>query len=530
MNQEPETGSGIQAQFALTCLGEAALHDPEIQKRIAAQWLPWLVDSSADGHPGWLPRHKAWFERYPEREQEVFSAIVRHRYVAQDAMLFLSGWDGRWQPMHTKCLAEVLAGETFQTPGAGPAWMALREHDPDEAWRILGLWLDRVLGPDGGKEFDAGEEPKPGNSNSGWRNSSDGLPPAEAAIVLGLAFVCAQGRFWSRLEDSFAGQVTIVRSVMGVVESLLTRFGFSDGGWFDQTERSFDQWVSDTALGAFVECVWRAFPRQGEPAEFIGLYAHTTTWEDHVKQLCSAAQRAAEKRGLLINPPPAAVAVSRDEARQWREQGNRLALSARRHERTHQWTPLKPSELFQYCWEPEVRLARTADDLMRAIHHALDRWAAKVKTPLGRGYVWDVHTGKPHDEPVISKMLTTWLIEDTQVVGVAEPQPFHETGERLDIFLQWPVPAWQTTLKVVIEVKKSDHPHVNKSMETQLIQKHLQPMSITDPAITHGMYLVVFVSGDDRSLARLRTSLKQQSSVLSQQSGFFLNARVIDAR
>lgn len=252
-------------------------------------------------------------------------------------------------------------------------------------------------------------------------------------------------------------------------------------------------------------------------------------------ELHAQASSEASARGVAVNPPSAALAESPAESETWQRQQARLRYQAQMATLGSEWQPIAPQDFLYYARKPETHLARNNDELVEAIREALDDWEREVQSPGGRGHVFDFDTQSPHDEPIISKGLKDWLLRHVRIIGTSESQPFQTNGQRLDVLLQWPLHGREQNLSLVIEVKKDTHQDVRTEMKDQLLDRYLVPMSRDDPSVTHGIYLVVAVSGSrgdgasDTKLTQLTSLLEAEASTLSV-NGFKLIARVIDAR
>ena len=519
--------NGLDAQLALTWLGADALTDAAISERLEAVWLPWLIDGGYDGHPDWMPKGMDWLNRFPATELTVLAQIAHSRYFRKDGMTFLKQWEGRWTEKHTAVLINLLMENPIQESGAGQAWFFLAERDFPLARRVVETWLDQLIPHITDELPEAADQPgihlKP---TEGLREMSRSVGTA-LEIVWGIAFTSCRGLLWEQLQDTALSEEKFVKRAINAVHHSWSRWQF-----YSREKELADwvrskHWVSDSALVAFAEIIWKLFPRaEREPADHMGFRA--INWQDEIVAMRYAVVNEAQRRGLMVSPP------AMDEA-----QVPRLSHEAAQHRLALRWHPFKPGDFFHYAHQPEARLARNNAQLMECVLEALDRWEIEVASPAGQGQLLNFQTGKPREEPVISKNIKDWLKQHLKILGSAESQPFITTDERLDVLLEWPIPAWNQVLSLIIEVKKDTYRSTGKTllteMEQQLLRTYLEPQHRLHPSVTHGLYLVIWISGkrtDQKitaKIATLREKLTRQAGQLSIPP-LTLKSRVIDAR
>lgn len=551
--------AGLQAQLALTCLGPQAMNKQGIEKRLRETWLPWMLNSSCDSPPDWLPQRLQWLDRYPDYESQAFALYIKSVYTKNGDMHFLFSWWERWTKDHTCELERLLTSEAIHKAGAPAAWLILADHDFDAALRVGVVWIgllpelvahehneastlsptvDEVSEPAEVGQLRA-EAQFAIQASAQPFSPNDGVTLATSEMIISLMLMWAKGRFWSTIQPLIPAESQAIRR--------LVRFGHEAGSRLrthrELVERRlectdngfFRTWESTEAVAGIAELLWSAFPRPQETRQHFSLYAHQVIWEDEVIELHAEASREASARGVAVTPPSAAHAESPAESETWERQQARLRYQAQMASIGSEWQPIAPKDFLDYARKPEAHLARSNDELVEAIREALDDWEREVQSPGGRGHVFDFNTKSPHDEPIISKGLKDWLLSHVRIIGTSESQPFQTNGQRLDVLLQWPLHGREQNLSLVIEVKKDTHPDVMTEMKDQLLDRYLAPMFTNDPSVTHGVYLVVAVSGrrgdtvSDGNVANLISQLKAQALSLSA-NGFKILAQVVDAR
>lgn len=519
--------SGIMAQLALTRLGVDSLNDQSILRRLEDVWLPWLIHGVYPDHPAWMPRGLEWLQRFPASELMAFSKIIHSRYHGKDGMTFLKNWSERWTETHTATLVKLLLENPIQQEGAGQAWFFLAEQDFPAARHVVESWHYQLMPPviatinEGEKPVGIGPTP-----SEGLREMSRSVGTAQE-LVWGIEFACCRGLFWETLKETAHSEDEFVKRSIQSVHHSWSRWQFYAkskelADWVQSTE-----WTSDSALVAFAEIIWRNFPgAKPEPTSYMG--ARALTWQDDIVAMRHSVVNEAQRRGLMVNPPAG------DEA-----QVPRLLYEANHHRLAREWHPFSASDFFRYARQPEARLARDNDQFRDCVLEALDQWEIEVQSPAGQCHLRDLATGKYLVEPVISKGLKDWLKRHLKIIGSAESQPFQTTGERLDVLLEWPIPQWHRILSLIIEVKKDTYQSGSKTVRTemgpQLLRGYLEPQHHSDNSITHGLYLVIWLTGlksdavTTKEISNLREDLLTQAQNLSV-SPFTLASRVIDAR
>lgn len=518
---------GMAAQFALTWLGPASFSDETLMAKLGGIWLPWIVNAEYDGHPDWMPRRLEWLEHFPSAELTVFAKILLVRYLGQDGMTFLKSWSERWTASHTKELVKLLVENPIQPEGAGQAWFFLAEQDFAEARGVMEFWLGQLPPP-------ASElHPQPGRGSGITIAHSEGLREMSRSqgttreLVWGLAFACCRGLFWDKLRETAASQDEFVKRCLHAVQHAWSRWEFFSG----QTDRMDwarpKDWASDSALASFAEIIWKLFPRaERHHSDYPG--ARAVTWQDDLITMRHAVVEEAQRRGLVITPPP--------------EDHSLIPLlrhGADQHRLAQEWHPFKAADFFQSATQLEARLARDNGQLLECVLDALDLWEIEVQSRAGQWHLRDSPMDEYLEEPIISKRLKDWLKSHMKIIGSAESQPFQRSGERLDVLLEWPIPQWNQVLSLIIEVKKNTYrsgsKNVRTEIEPQLLQGYLEPQHRLDKSITHGLYLVIWVTGhrtDDKISAKinkLRSDLAAQARKISYPP-FLIESRVIDAR
>lgn len=188
-------------------------------------------------------------------------------------------------------------------------------------------------------------------------------------------------------------------------------------------------------------------------------------------------------------------------------------------------------EFLQFVLQPNVRLARTSDELLAAVIDCLRFYEVALRSEERYKHLWDIKNPALCEELDVAKDIVLWLDQHLFLAVSREANLF--TDERPDILVQatWPYQVQPVT--VVIELKRDCHRKVFTVMDSQLRQRYLEPKR--DDGWIHSLYLVAWMPplnsrrNRDHSMNAARAKLDAQARSLSH-DGLYVTSFVLDAR
>jgi hypothetical protein len=216
---------------------------------------------------------------------------------------------------------------------------------------------------------------------------------------------------------------------------------------------------------------------------------------------------------------------------------------AEEHARRRAWGPPAPAHLLAAIADRDRRLIQDGSQLLDVLNESLERAEAELQGELPAAeLLWDATLearGRPKAEDSLSNYLARHLkrdLVDRGVVTNREVEVRHGRsgrgrGHSTDIYVNALAPGGGADtlepLRAVIEVKGCWHRELLKAMQTQLVERYMQPARIQ-----HGLYLVGWYvcdwwdPGDPRrsqvpemSLEELRKKIASQAADLTRKHG-----------
>lgn len=257
---------------------------------------------------------------------------------------------------------------------------------------------------------------------------------------------------------------------------------------------SLDDRLSEKALRDLYIWLCQQFPPSDDPqirgAHVVSRRENLGHWRDNLLGQLT-------RRGNAASVEAVRDIAARFPSRPWLQQA---VLDAQEVYRSSRWTPVEPEELLALLGDPNKRLVRSGEELLRVVIESLHRIQRQLQgeTPEAR-FLWNEgEAQQPKDEDTLSDYVKNRLEADLVGRGIVanrEVQVRRRTtgiGERADIRIDAisgdPLDGLDR-VTVVVESKGCWHPQLMTSMRSQLYERYMVPIGTR-----YGVYLVFWFS------------------------------------